>query len=66
MTREPTTQFSARYVGHGWELSVAGPYKQTLVFGTTLAMLSWIDKNLEVPEEPPAGPPGGDGLAIAA
>ncbi len=62
-----TTQFSARYVGHGWELSVVGPDKRTLVFPTKLAMLSWIDKNVEVPVDPPGGTsPDGTGQAIAA
>jgi len=63
---EKTTQFSARYIDHGWELSVAGPDKRTMVFPTIMSMLSWIDKNLKVPVNPPVIPPGGSPLAVAA
>ncbi len=66
MTKKPTTQFSARYIGYGWEVSVAGPEKRTMVFKTVMAMLSWINKNLEVPVNPPVIPPDGSPLALAA
>lgn len=66
MTKKTVVQFSARCTDYGWEVSVAGPDKRTMIFKTVPAMLSWIDKNLQAPEHPPVIPPDGSPVAMAA